>query len=239
MNQQHAGGALAHRFLVLVQPAAIVGVGLAGEAVRFFGGRLRVVDHHDQNFSLQVLALVVVPVFFLGAHAVADEDQWRVQRDGGLAAGGAEHDVLAGDGGNALAAGGEGDGAVGQQLAAFKDHRLAIAAAGQLLQADQGGLRLQVAHRQVAAALAGAAAFEQVVGQEGHVGAQRHLGDGRGLLGGGVVAGHGQAGGEREQWKTLSGHSDSDSCSCAIGYLTAWGRNGLASVAQKPTRESA
>ncbi|MNM55263.1 hypothetical protein D3C81_663990 [compost metagenome] len=194
VDQQHAGRALAQRFLVLVDPAAIPGERLAGKAVRLACGRLRVVDHHDHQLAFQVDALEVVPVFIGGGDAVAGKHDGRVERHFFLAIGGAKDDVLAEGGRERLAARAEGHRARWQGLAADDGQRLAVRAILQWLQAGHGRLRFQVAHGQVAAALARAAPFEQVIGQEGQVGAQRRFGDDG--LGEGSRAEH--AGGEDE-----------------------------------------
>ena len=75
--------------------------------------------------------------------------------------------------------------------------RLAVAARHRRLEPERLELRLQVADRQLAAALAGAAPFQEVVGQEGEVGAQRRLAD-AGRRGGRRSGGWGCGGGGGE-----------------------------------------
>jgi hypothetical protein len=175
VDQQDAGRALADRFLELIGPAAVVGQRLAAETVRFRGSGLRVVHHRDQQLALHVDALEIVPAFLRRVDAVADEDQRRRQRRLGLRAGVADHDVAADACIDGLAARREAYGAAGQGLLADHLDLLAVAAAGQRLQAHRRGLGLEVAHGEGPAALSGAAAFEQVVGEEGQVGAQRRF----------------------------------------------------------------
>jgi len=118
--------------------------------------------------------------------AIADEHERRRDVRVGRAVGIPEHDVLAEGRGQRLAAGREAQRAAGQRLLADQFDLLAVAAAGQGRQAQHGGLGLEVAHGEFAAALARAAAFQQVVGEEGQVGAQRRFQHGRRGLGQGA-----------------------------------------------------
>ena len=128
MDQQDPGGALAQRFLVLVDPAAVIREGLAGKTVCFGNGRLRIVDHHDDELALQIDALEIVPVFFGGADAVAGKHDGRVERHFLLAIRRAKDDVLAEGGRQGLAARVERHCARWQGLAADDGQRLAVAA---------------------------------------------------------------------------------------------------------------
>lgn len=173
MNQQHAGGALALGFLEFVSPAAIVRQALAVETVRLLGGRLRIVDHHDQDLAFEVGALVVVPLLVLRGDAVADEHQVRVEAVRGRRVTRREDPVLAKADRQRLAARFQFQRALGRQrLDAGDAHRLTVAVAVAGLQAQRQRLRFQIGDGQVGAALAGAAPFQQIAGQEGEVRAQ-------------------------------------------------------------------
>ena len=128
VDQQDPGGALAQRFLVLVDPAAVIREGLAGKTVCFGNGRLRVVDHQDEQFAFYINTLEIVPVFFRGADAVAGKHDGRVERHFLLAIRRAKDDVLAEGGRQGLAARAEGHCARWQGLAADDGQRLAVRA---------------------------------------------------------------------------------------------------------------
>ena len=177
VDQQYAGGALARGFFEFIGPAAVVGQALAVETVRLGRGRHRVVDHHDQHFAFDVHALVIVPAaFFRRADAVADEYQFVIHRVHGFAVARRPHPVLAEGQRQWLAARFQRHAAgVRRGFHAGDLDRLSEAVAVAWLEADGQRLRFQVSHGQVAAALAGAASFQHIVGQERHMGAQRRF----------------------------------------------------------------
>ena len=81
VDDERADGAHAGGLLELVGPAAVVGEGLAAEELGVVGGR--VADDAEDDLALDVDAGVVVPVELGRGDAVADEDDGRVDVDGG------------------------------------------------------------------------------------------------------------------------------------------------------------
>ena len=188
MNENRADSPFARGFFVFVNPAAVVSERLAGEKLRIVRGRL--VDQHEQDFALDVHALVIVPVVFGRFDAIADVDDVGVNLGFGLLR------LIVGDviverfeverikartfGGN------EREARVGAGRDA--DHRNflqigAVVAGG--LQSIERKLRRDVFGGNVASTLAGAAPFEKVVGEEANMGLDvirtnaLHSGDGR------------------------------------------------------------
>ncbi len=82
MNQDRACGALPGRLLELVRPTSVVRENLSQEYGRI--DQTRIVHEHQQDFSVEIGALVVVPLPFRGANAVADEHDVTVGGDVGL-----------------------------------------------------------------------------------------------------------------------------------------------------------
>ena len=178
VNQNHSDRAFARGFFVLVSPAAVVGEGLALEKLQII--RRRLVDQHQQDFAAHVEALVVVPVIFGCFDAVADEHdvgidvRLRLLR---LVEGDVFVERLQIHGLALL--GDEGKLGLGQGRDSDQRNLLHVGSviAGRL-QAIFGKLRGDVFRGNVAAALAGAAAFEQIVRQIAYVPANVLRGDG-------------------------------------------------------------
>ncbi|MNS86556.1 hypothetical protein D3C72_1204640 [compost metagenome] len=188
VDQQDASRALAPGFLEFVGPAAVIGQRLAGKAVRIKSSRLRVVDHHDDDLVFDIDTLEIVPTLFRRRDAVADKYQWRVERVRGNGVARGPDPVRTEGQRHGLAAGHRLQAAILRQgFHAGNLHALAVAVAAHGFQAGHLRLGFQVRHRQVGAALARAAAFQQIVGQEGQVGAQgrflHHGQTGRGVGG--------------------------------------------------------
>ena len=179
VDDQHAGGALAGGFLVLVGPAAIIGHGLAAE-VADPGLEVRIVDQHDQDLALQVHALEVVPVPLGGLDAIADEDDRSVLDRHGvdIGHGGADRDLVALRPGFLLAADRDAGAHRAFDLELAQRHVLGPDALAVLpdvaggRQADRLHLADDVADRLGLAGRGGAAPLEGVRGQDLDMGRQ-------------------------------------------------------------------
>ncbi len=181
VDDECADGAHAGGLFELVGPAAVVGEGVAAEEGGVGGGW--VADDAEDDFAFDVDVGVVVPVELGRGDAVADEDDGSVDVDGGgegavgdgvvvavLEVEGVEHDAdlavgtLGRDDGHG--------GLVGDGVHADHVDLLeigAVVAAG--FEAVEGELGGDVLGGDFAAAEAGAAAFEEIVGEELDVGA--------------------------------------------------------------------
>ncbi len=224
VDDQHARRAQTRGLFVLVGPASVVGQGLALEELLIVRGRL--VHNHEQHFAFHVHALVVVPAIFRRIDAVAHEHDWSIDVGGRLAALVLDDEVgVVGErhgcpGFRHKSKFGRGFvGVHGIQVDFLKVG--AVVARG--LQPVQGELGRDVLRRQLRAALAGAAAFQQVACEKAHMGADvlgidqrggiarrgrnaRHLWDGGNLCLGGNRQNNEQGGAEKrgnaEQMRT-------------------------------------
>ena len=185
MNDERADGSAPRGLFELVGPAPVVSQRLAGKKLRIVGRRVTNDDQDD--FAFDVDAGVVVPVVLGRGDAVADEDDGGVDVDDRSVPGivddvvSAEGEVEAAKpsrrtcsaGSRAIAAGEEGE----RGLVALDGHAeeinlrevCAVVAAG--LEAGESELSGDVGCGEVAAANAGAAAFEEIVGEKADVGA--------------------------------------------------------------------
>jgi hypothetical protein len=73
VNQQDTGGSLTGGFFDFVGVAAVVAHGLAAETALIL--ERRIVDQHEQDFSGDIDAVVIVPALFRGVDSIADEDE--------------------------------------------------------------------------------------------------------------------------------------------------------------------
>ena len=181
MDDECADGSHARGLFEFVGPAAVVGEGVAAEEVGIGGGR--VADDAEDDFAFDVDVGVVVPVELGRGDAVADEDDGGVDVDGGGEGAVGDGVVVAvlevvgveRDADLAFGAFGRDDGHggfVGDGVHADEVDLLevgAVVAAG--FEAVEGELGGDVLGGDLAAAEAGAAAFEEIVGEELDVGA--------------------------------------------------------------------
>ena len=178
VDQDHSHRALARGLFILVSPAAVVGEGLALEEFRIV--RRRFIHQHQQNFAVHVQAFVVVPVVFRRFDAVADEDDVGVHIRLGLLS------LVVGDVfierlqiHRLALLGHQRKLGVGQGRDADQGHFLHVSAViSGGLQSVFGKLRGDVLRGNVAAALARAAAFQQIVRQIANMPANVIGGDG-------------------------------------------------------------
>jgi hypothetical protein len=164
-------GSLARGAFVLVGPAAVIEPPIPLEQIR---APLRIVVHHDQDLSLQILPLVVVPLVLGRLDAVSDEDQLRAVDHRGRRLQAAGNDVI----GRVLEChftlrAPERPLRRNLRVNAHDIEWLLPAAVGQSwLQPHLHHLSLEVEAGQLVPAGRGAASLEKVVGQERDVSAQ-------------------------------------------------------------------
>src|SRR6266851_2036384 len=179
VDDERADGSHAGGLFELVGPAAVVGEGVAAEEVGVGGGW--VADDAEDDFAFDVDVGVVVPVKLGGGDAVADEDDGGIDVDGGgerAVGDGVVVAVLEVDGvesdsdafrlfGDERHGGFGGDGIHADEVDLLEVG--AVVAAG--FEAVEGELGGDVLGGYLAAAQAGAASFEEIVGEELDVGA--------------------------------------------------------------------
>jgi len=76
VDENYSYCAFARRYFVFVGPAAVVGEGLALEKLGII--RRGLVDQHEQDFAAHVEAFVVVPVVFRRFDSVADKNNFGI-----------------------------------------------------------------------------------------------------------------------------------------------------------------
>src|ERR1700685_3637371 len=176
MDDQRGDDALARSFFEFVNPAAVVGERLAFEEFRIVGSRL--VDEKHRDFSMHVDAFVIVPVVCGGFDSESDENDWRIDvGDFGLCFV-VDGEIVEEFEADCIAASGFWDEAELRAWQRFhRNHRHVLekrtAVAGGF-QSIRFELCADVFGGEVSAALAGAAAFEQIARQKFNVGAN-HL----------------------------------------------------------------
>ena len=169
MDENHAGRALARRFLVLVGPAAVVGEGLALEEFRIV--RIRLVHQHQQNLAANVNALVIVPAILRSFDAVTDVNDIGIHLRLGLLRPVVGHIFVERleIHGRALLRN-QRKGGLRQGRDAHQRNLLHVSSAvARRFQAIFGELCRHVFGGNVAAALAGSSSFQQIVGKKFHV----------------------------------------------------------------------
>src|SRR5450830_96354 len=64
MDQQNTSSALTYCFFILVSPTPIIRQRLTSKTIWFFRSWLWIIDHHHQQFTVEIDAFKVIPPFF-------------------------------------------------------------------------------------------------------------------------------------------------------------------------------